>query len=95
MNSQEEIFKVGQEIISVQYDTEGLDEYTWFFGGYLSDETIAINVVSISCNSQFYIRVKVGDVITFPELIFEDKANLKFKVASLNPEQNEIGLIEG
>ncbi|OZM58170.1 hypothetical protein CIB95_00915 [Lottiidibacillus patelloidae] len=94
MKKNEEIFKVGQEIISVEYETEEIVEYTWFFGGYLNNTTIVINVVSEKSSSQFFIRLKIGDTITLPELIFDDIANLQYEVVDLIPEENKIVLLE-
>jgi hypothetical protein len=94
VDKREELFKVGQEIISVQYETEGQDEFTWFFGGYINEETIAINVVSSKCSSQFFFRIKVGDEITLPELMFEDNETIKYKVVSMSPNKNQIILLE-
>jgi hypothetical protein len=94
MNKCEETFKVGQEIISVEYETDEIEEFTWFFGGYLNNTTIVINVVSEKYSSQFFIRLKIGDIITLPELIFDDIANLKYEVIDLIPEDNKIILLE-
>jgi hypothetical protein len=94
VNEKGETFFVGHEIISVEYEAEENCDYTWFFGGFVNENTIAINVVSSKCNSQFFYRVKKGNIITLPELTFDDDAKLKYEVINIFPDENKIILYE-
>jgi hypothetical protein len=89
-----ETFRVGQEIISVEYRKDEDEEYSWYFGGFINSTTIVINIISANMCSPFYYQVKIGDTITLPEFIYDDIAKLQYEIIALHLEKNELTLLE-